>query len=103
MKNEAGKSESFNLDGKGQSSTPCLYQIVLHNDDYTPMEFVVGMLQKFFYMERQEASSKMLEAHMDGKTVCGLFSKDVAASKLYEIGQYALLHDHPLLCNVEIA
>lgn len=103
MKNGVGKSDAYNQERKGRSSVPCLYRIVLHNDDFTPREFVVGLLEKFFYMERQEASSKMMEAHMEGQTICGLFSKDVAMSKRDEVIEYAGLHDHPLLCSVEIA
>lgn len=105
MKNEENKEYTSNLEwGRVVvNSIPCLYQVVLHNDDFTPMEFVIGVLEKFFYMDRSQAAEKMLKAHMDGHTTCGLFSKDVAASKVEEVVQYAMLNDHPLICSMEVA
>lgn len=96
MKNELNKEYTVDL-------APSLFQVVVHNDDYTPMEFVVSILEKFFYMDRSRAMSVMYEAHMKGKALCGLFSKDVAESKVAEVTEYALTNEHPLHCSTEAA
>lgn len=102
MKNEADKEDAFNLEFTSELSAPALYQVVLHNDDYTPMEFVVGLLEKFFYMDRRQAADKTLEAHVHGSTVCGMFSRDFAESKVAQVIEYAELNEHPLNCSMEV-
>jgi ATP-dependent Clp protease adaptor protein ClpS len=82
---------------------PSQYQVVMHNDDFTPMEFVVGVLEKFFYMSRAKAAEVMLEAHTKGVAVCGYFVKDTAETKISEIIDYARLHEHPLSCSMDVA
>lgn len=82
---------------------PALYQIVVHNDDFTPMEFVVHMLEKIFNVGRQLATKIMLEAHVSGKAACGIFTKDVAETKLHAVCEFARTHEHPLTCTMEIA
>lgn len=104
MKKEVNTKEStINLEVGYQLAEPSLYQVIVHNDDFTPMEFVVSILEKFFYMDRQKAAQIMQEAHINGKAVCGLFSRDLAESKILQVIDYSRLHDHPLLCSLEIA
>ena len=80
---------------------PPLFQVVLLNDDYTPMEFVVGVLERFFGMGRQKATQVMLEVHMRGKGVCGVFTFQIAETKVAQVMEYSRSHQHPLLCMLE--
>jgi len=86
---------------KPQLKQPALYQVLMHNDDFTPMEFVVVVLELFFGMERTVATRVMYEVHSTGKAVCGAFSKDVAETKVNQVMDYARMHEHPLLCSIE--
>ncbi|MCY4270704.1 MAG: ATP-dependent Clp protease adapter ClpS [Gammaproteobacteria bacterium] len=81
---------------------PPLYQVVLINDDYTPMAFVVDVLRVFFQMDVEKATRVMLKVHTEGKGVCGVFSKDIAESKATQVNNYAREYEHPLLCSVEV-
>jgi ATP-dependent Clp protease adaptor protein ClpS len=80
---------------------PQMYQVVLLNDDYTPMEFVVEVIQEFFNKDRETATQIMLKIHLDGKGVCGVFSKDVAATKVDQVTEAARKNGHPLQCVSE--
>lgn len=80
---------------------PQMHQVVLLNDDYTPMEFVVVVIQEFFSKDRETATQIMLKIHLDGKGVCGVYSKDVAASKVYQVLEAAKQAGHPLQCVSE--
>ena len=80
---------------------PQMYQVVLLNDDYTPMEVVVVVSQEFFNKDREAATQIMLKIHLDGKGVCGVFSKDVAASKVDQVTEAARRNGHPLQCVSE--
>jgi ATP-dependent Clp protease adaptor protein ClpS len=80
---------------------PPLYKVVLINDDYTPMEFVVEVLEIFFRMNREQATHVMLTVHTQGKGVCGIFTRDIAETKAAQVNQYAREHEHPLLCEIE--
>jgi ATP-dependent Clp protease adaptor protein ClpS len=82
---------------------PPMFQVMLLNDDFTPMEFVVAVLQKFFGMSREKSTQVMLKVHREGRGVCGLFPKDVAATKVDQVSDYALQHQHPLQCVMEEA
>jgi ATP-dependent Clp protease adaptor protein ClpS len=82
---------------------PSLYKVVLLNDDFTPMEFVVQVLQQFFYMNREKAMTVMLQVHEQGRGVCGIFSKDIAATKVEQVMQFARQHQQPLQCTMEEA
>jgi ATP-dependent Clp protease adaptor protein ClpS len=82
---------------------PPLYKVVLLNDDYTPMEFVVHVLEYFFRMDREKATQVMLHVHTRGKGVCGVYSADVAETKVNQVNRYAREHQHPLLCSMEEA
>ena len=80
---------------------PPLFQVVLLNDDYTPMEFVVDVLQRIFGMDRVKATRVMLEVHTKGKGVCGVFTFEIAETKVAQVMAYARQHQHPLLCTME--
>lgn len=82
---------------------PPMYKVVLLNDDYTPMEFVIEVLMLFFGMEQEKATQVMLAVHTQGKGVCGVFTKDVAETKAAQVNQYSRDSKHPLLCEVEAA
>ncbi len=82
---------------------PPLFQVVLLNDDYTPMEFVVEILELFFSMDRPRATRVMLEVHTKGKGVCGVFAYEIAETKVAQVSSFANQHQHPLLCTLEEA
>lgn len=81
--------------------TPRLYRVVLVNDDYTPMDFVVDVLERFFHMERLSATQIMLRVHTQGKGVCGVYPYEIAETKVDQVTRYARRHQHPLLCTME--
>jgi ATP-dependent Clp protease adaptor protein ClpS len=80
---------------------PSLYRVVLLNDDYTPMEFVVHILERFFAMNREKATQVMLAVHTQGKGICGVYTKDIAETKAALVNNYSRENQHPLLCEVE--
>jgi ATP-dependent Clp protease adaptor protein ClpS len=82
---------------------PPLYRVLLLNDDYTPMEFVVEVLQIIFGMDRPTATRVMLEVHTKGKGVCGVYVYEIAETKVAQVTSYAQQHQHPLLCTLEEA
>lgn len=81
--------------------TPPMYKVVLLNDDYTPMDFVVEVLETFFYMHREQATQVMLKVHLDGKAVCGVYTKDIAETKMAQVNDFSKEHLHPLMCQIE--
>jgi ATP-dependent Clp protease adaptor protein ClpS len=80
---------------------PPLFQVLLLNDDYTPMEFVVDVLERIFGMDRVKATRVMLEVHTKGRGVCGVFTYEIAETKVAQVMAYARQHQHPLLCTME--
>lgn len=82
---------------------PSLYKVVIMNDDYTPMEFVVHILENFFLMNREKATQIMLHVHVQGKGLCGVFTKEIAETKVNQVNDYSREHQHPLLCSMESA
>lgn len=82
---------------------PPRYKVILLNDDYTPMDFVVEVLQQFFFMEYVAAVEVMLEVHHKGVGVCGIFPRDIAETKVALVMDCAVQHEHPLLCKMEKA
>lgn len=80
---------------------PPMYKVLLLNDDFTPMDFVVVVLEQFFAMTREQASVVMLKVHREGKGVCGVFPRDVAATKVDQVTAFARRHQHPLACVME--
>ncbi len=86
---------------RAKTKQPPLFKVLLLNDDYTPMDFVVGILQNFFALGRENAIQVMLKVHRDGMGVCGIFPRDVAATKVEQVKSYAKQHQHPLQCVME--
>jgi ATP-dependent Clp protease adaptor protein ClpS len=84
-----------------RTKPPQMYQVVMLNDDYTPMEFVVVVIQEFFNKDREQATQIMLQIHLDGKGVCGVYSRDVAATKVDQVLDAAKKAGHPLQCVSE--
>lgn len=80
---------------------PPLFRVILINDDYTPMEFVVEVLELIFAMDRPKATRIMLEVHTKGKGVCGVYTWEIAETKVAQVTSYAQQHQHPLLCTLE--
>ena len=80
---------------------PPMYKVVLLNDDYTPMDFVVEVLEVFFGLSREAATRVMLTVHTEGRAVCGLFTRDIAETRAMQVNQYARECQHPLLCEIE--
>ena len=90
-------------EAKPRVARPPLYKVVLLNDDYTPMEFVVEVLQRFFRMDRSSATQVMLHVHTRGKGVCGVFPFEIAETKVALVNEHSRKHQHPLLCTMEEA
>ena len=96
--------DSFDLaidEAKPKVKPPSLYRVVLLNDDFTPMEFVVEILESIFGMERTRATQVMLEVHTKGKGICGVFSHEIAETKVAQVMTMANQHQHPLMCTME--
>jgi len=90
-------------ESKPELKRPPMYKVVMLNDDYTPMDFVVEVLEVFFGMNREKATKVMLTVHTQGKAVCGVFTRDIAETKAAQANQYAKENQHPLLCEIEMS
>jgi ATP-dependent Clp protease adaptor protein ClpS len=90
-------------EAKPKLKRPPLYKVVLLNDDYTPMEFVVHVLEVFFSMDRVLATRVMLQVHTQGKGICGTYNREIAETKVAQVNNYARENQHPLLCTMEKA
>lgn len=86
-----------------QLQKPPQYNVVLLNDDFTPMDFVVSILQNFFAMDEATAVQVMLQVHQQGKAVCGCYTRDIAETKVAQVEEYAASNEHPLRCEMEVA
>jgi ATP-dependent Clp protease adaptor protein ClpS len=86
---------------KPKTKKPSMYKVLMLNDDYTPMEFVVHVLERFFGKNREEATSIMLHVHRRGVGVCGVFTYEVAETKVTQVMDFARRHQHPLQCIME--
>ncbi len=86
---------------KPKTKKPSLYKVLMLNDDYTPMEFVVHVLQRFFNKNEDEATAIMLHVHRRGVGICGVFTYEVAETKVTQVVDYARQHQHPLQCTME--
>ena len=95
------QSESVLEAERTKTKPPPLFKVLLLNDDYTPMDFVIVVLQSFFSMSREQAMRIMLKVHKEGVGVCGVFPRDVAATKVELVTGYAREHQHPLACVME--
>lgn len=89
--------------GEGKLAPPPMYQVVMLNDDYTPMEFVVEVLCRVFGKSLEAAEQIMLKVHHEGRGVCGIFTRDIAATKVDKVMRLARAHQHPLQCVMEPA
>jgi len=88
---------------KPELKQPPLYKVILLNDDYTPMEFVVRILEIFFGMGREKATQVMLHVHTRGRGVCGVYTHEIAETKVTQVNEFSRRHQHPLLCTMEEA
>ncbi len=88
---------------KPKLTQPPLFKVIILNDDFTPMDFVVEVLQKFFGMDQEKATQIMLHVHTRGMGVCGVYTRDVAETKVHQVNNYAREYQHPLLCTMEKA
>ncbi|TBR43104.1 ATP-dependent Clp protease adapter ClpS [Marinomonas agarivorans] len=100
---EDGQNDSHTIlaPEKLELQPPSMYQVVLFNDDFTPMDFVVFVLQKFFNMDANKAQQVMLEVHTKGKGVCGIYPFDIAETKVAIVQQFVKQNEHPLLCDLQ--
>lgn len=90
-------------EAKPKLKRPPMYKVILINDDYTPMEFVVHILEVFFSLDRENATRIMLEVHTSGKGVCGIYTHEIAETKVSQVNLYSKENQHPLLCTMEKA
>ena len=90
-------------EAKPELKEPSMYKVVLLNDDYTPMEFVVTLLEKIFGLDREKATRVMILVHTHGKGVCGVFTYEIAETKVAQVNEYSQRNQHPLLCTMEEA
>ncbi len=90
-------------ESKPKVKRPPLYKVILINDDYTPMDFVVHVLEQFFALDRETSTRIMLEVHTRGKGVCGVFTHEIAETKVSQVNSYSRENNHPLLCTMEKA
>ena len=88
--------------GKPEIAPPPRYQVLLLNDDYTPMDFVVTVLQQFFLMDLEMATQVMLHVHTRGRGICGTYTREVAETKVAQVNEFARINQHPLLCTMEL-
>lgn len=86
---------------KPEVARPPLFQVFLLNDDFTPMDFVVEVLRSFFNLDQEQAVQVMLHVHTRGRGVCGVFTREVAETKVTHVNEYSRSHQHPLLCTME--
>ena len=86
-----------------QVAQPKMYKVILINDDYTPMDFVVEVLKKFFGMQSLQATNIMMQIHSQGQAVCGVFTRDIAESKVQLVNDYSRLSQQPLICTLDVA
>lgn len=95
-------TETSLADQATRTTPPAMWQVILLNDDFTPMDFVIIVLQNFFNLGYERATQIMLQVHTEGRGICGVFPKDVAATKVSEVTRFARQNQHPLQCIMEI-
>jgi ATP-dependent Clp protease adaptor protein ClpS len=96
-----GPSIGVIVKAKTKTKKPAMYKVLMLNDDYTPMEFVIHVLEKFFQKNRDEATRIMLHVHQRGVGICGVFTYEVAETKVTQVMDFARRHQHPLQCTLE--
>tara|TARA_Y100000588_G_scaffold229383_1_gene243074 strand:- start:40 stop:384 length:345 start_codon:yes stop_codon:yes gene_type:complete len=99
--NDGGTGTGVVVKPKVQTKKPSLYRVLMLNDDYTPMEFVVHVLEHFFNKTREESTRIMLHVHKRGVGVCGVFTYEIAETKVQQVMDFARQHQHPLQCTLE--
>ncbi|MFQ3198245.1 MAG: ATP-dependent Clp protease adaptor protein ClpS [Paraglaciecola sp.] len=102
------KDNTINIDREKQLEAvkqklapPPMYKVLLNNDDYTPMDFVIEVLTRFFNLDSEKANQIMLTVHYQGRAVCGIYTAEIAETKVLQVTQYAKKHQHPLMCSME--
>jgi ATP-dependent Clp protease adaptor protein ClpS len=101
---ESGKGQGIALEeARPEVELPPMYRVILLNDDYTPMDFVIEILTVFFTMSHDRATQVMLHVHTRGKGVCGVFSFEIAETKVVQVNEYSRQNEHPLKCTMEKA
>jgi ATP-dependent Clp protease adaptor protein ClpS len=98
---EEGPGTGVIVKAKPKTKKPAMYKVLMLNDDYTPMEFVVHILERFFGKSRQEATRIMLHVHKRGVGICGVYTYEVAETKVTQVMDFARQHQHPLQCTLE--
>jgi ATP-dependent Clp protease adaptor protein ClpS len=98
---DEGPGSGVALQTRTKTKRPSLYKVLMLNDDYTPMEFVVHVLERFFAKNREEATQIMLHVHRRGVGVCGVYTYEVAETKVTQVTEYARRNQHPLRCTLE--
>ena len=88
---------------KTKVKPPAMYNVILNNDDYTPMDFVIEILERFFSLDIEKATEIMLKVHYEGKAICGTYSAEIAETKVAQVTMYSKENEHPLLCTMEQA
>lgn len=101
--NEERESGLSVQEARPKTKRPPMYKVLLLNDDYTPMEFVVQVLETFFLLGREEATQIMLHVHTRGVGICGVYTRDIAETKVSQVNEYSRSHQHPLMCTMEEA
>ncbi len=101
--NDGGPSTGVVVRSKPKAKKPSMYKVIMLNDDYTPMEFVVMILEKFFTKSHDEATQIMLHVHQKGVGVCGVYTYEIAETKVTQVMDLARQHQHPLQCTLEKA
>jgi len=96
-----GPAASVIVKAKPKTKKPSMYKVLMLNDDYTPMEFVVHVLERFFNKGREEATRIMLHVHQKGVGICGVFTYEIAETKVAQVMDFARQHQHPLQCTME--
>lgn len=96
-----GKGAVAEAEAVPKLKKPPLYRVLLLNDDFTPMDFVVAVLVGFFYMPEAKAIQVMWQIHIEGKGVCGVYTREIAETKVSQVNGYARSHHYPLLCTME--
>ena len=100
-RNGDGTTTGVIVKAKPKTKKPSMYKVLMLNDDYTPMEFVVHVLERFFYKNREEATRIMMHVHQRGVGICGVYTYEVAETKVTQVMDFARRHQHPLQCTLE--
>ena len=101
QRNDDGNQTGVAIKARPKTKKPSMYKVLMLNDDYTPMEFVVHVLEKYFSKTRQEATDIMLQVHRRGVGVCGVFTYEIAETKVNQVTEFARRNQHPLRCTLE--